>query len=265
MATSDILQKVIGNFGSGNEESARGAATQSRGRFQSLLNNLLSRSKQIQTEGRLTAEDLFGDSLTRIFDATGQAANATKQALSRAIMGGGGDVSGRGGAAILGVNQGTAQELGQTGLQFERLTDQINRQQEGRADSLFGQALQGAQNLLSFDENRLQTIIQRQIQREQAKKQRRSNLLGNLLLAGGTAAAAFCWVAEELYGKDDERTHIVRSFLITNPVQAEFIDEFREAYEKQGRKWAKQVRDDKATRIKAEKTFNEIIEMAKAA
>ncbi len=263
--SGQALAKRLGVGEFSPESIARNKAEGSRSNFGDLLNNLIKRGQGLTERPALSAQDLFGESLTRIFDSTGQMANATKQALSRAIMGRGGDVSGRQGASILGVDQGTASELGKTGLQFERLADQINRSEVGRGEGLISQGLQGLQNLLSFDEGRLQTILQRGIQREQAKKQRRSNLLGNLLMAGGTAAMAFCWVAEELYGKDDERTHIVRSFLITNPVQAEFIDEFREKYEREGRRWAKQVRDDKVTRMKAEKTFNKIIEMAKAA
>lgn len=53
-------------------------------------------------------------------------------------------------------------------------------------------------------------------------------------LAGG--AAAGCWVAEELYGKDDERTHMARAWAMSHD------SAFLRAYGKHGRKWAAWLR-----------------------
>ncbi len=50
-------------------------------------------------------------------------------------------------------------------------------------------------------------------------------------VVGGVIAA--CWVAEELYGKDDERTHLARAWVLTHD------SPFLRAYRKHGRTWAK--------------------------
>lgn len=267
MANGDIVNRIIGNGSSSsrNANMLRGRSDASRSGFQNVLNQLLTRSRNIQEEGRLTPEDLFGDSIARIFDSTGASANATKQALSRAILGGGGDISGSAGAQILGVDQATAGQRGEALMGFERLAESINRQQQGRADQLLSQGLQGFQNLLTFDENALQTLLTRDIQREQARKQRRQNLLGSILQGAGSlgsAAILACWVAEELYGKDSPKVANIRKMLFENEGKPNAYGEFLEEYKEKGRTWAKMVRDHRPLRMKALKLFDKLYEVS---
>lgn len=266
------------------QESLSRRTGESRQQFSDFLNRLISRGRSMTEEPRLSSEDLFGPAMSRIRDSVGQSANATKQALSRAMMGGGGDASGGLGAQILGVNQGSAEELGATGLQFSRLADQVNRQRQARGDQLLSEGLQGRQNLLSFDYGTLQDLIDRRTLQEQASKQRKAALLGSIIkgvttiggaiigskagggggTGGGTGgeATGACWVAEELYGKDSPKVAVVRAFLMENQDAPNLYGEFLDKYSEEGRRWAKMVRDHKPTRLQAERLFDELYKTA---
>lgn len=247
----------------GNRGELEDQASQSKGAFQSALNKMISRGESLSDEPRLTAEDLFGDSLQRTRDSIGSSANATKQALSRAMLSGG-DVTGAGGAQILNVDQKTANELGSTGLQFSQLADQVNRQRQGRGDRLLSQGLQGLQNLFSSDQGLLQQFIQRRLQQSQAKKQSGANLLGNII-QGGTTLLAACWVAIELYGEDDHRTHAIRGMLAKHEGSQDEIDEFLDFYKGAGQDWANQIKENKVLRLQTERLFDNLYELSKAA
>jgi len=58
-------------------------------------------------------------------------------------------------------------------------------------------------------------------------------IIGSVLGAGG-AAAVGCWVAEELYGVDDVRTHLARAWVRAHPQNG-----FVRLYQRHGRQWAR--------------------------
>lgn len=154
---------------------------ESREAFSQMINDLISRADTQQGQPRLTAEDLFGEQINRLGDSTRAAGNATKQAIARAMMARGGDPSGAAGANLLGVDQQVAGQLGQQGLQFAGLAEQANRFGQGRADQMTGMSLQGLQSLFGMD----QSILSDQIMQQQAERQRRADMLGNIFGLGG--------------------------------------------------------------------------------
>lgn len=238
---------------------------QSRGRFSEILNEFVQRGQNLQDEPRLSARELFGDQMQQLTDSARSTANATKQALSRAMMAGGGDVSGAAAGNLLGVGENLNESISDIGLKFSRLADRINRQRKRRGDQLAGQGLQGIQNLFRSDQGMLSNVINREIQRETASKQRGSGILGGLLNTAGTlgsAAIMACWVAEELYGKDSERVFIIRNFLLSHDGADNEFGRFLEEYRENGRQWAMKVASDPSARMAAEKLFDEIYKVA---
>lgn len=236
----------------------------SRGEFQDLLNQVVGRGTSLTTEPRLTAEDLFGGQMQRIFDTTGASANATKRALSRAMIGQGGDVSGAGAGQLLNVDEQANRRIGDVGLQFSQLADEINRARQTRGESLLTTGLQGTQNLLSMDASRLENFIQRALMERQAKKQRTVDIIGSILDAGATVGAAgvACWVAEELYGKDSPKVTAVRSLLMRHEGKKTALGEFYEQYKQKGRRWAKDVAKDLPLRAQAARLFDELYKLS---
>lgn len=249
-----------------SRNQVEGQVGESRQRFSDMLNQIVSRGTQLQDEPRLTAQDLFGDQIQRMTDAAGQSANATKQALSRSMIAGGGDTTGAAASNLLDVGAQTNQQIGDLGMRFSRLADRVNRYRNQRGDSLASQGLQGLQNLFQSDKGTLANLIQRQIQREQAQKERGAGVLGGLFNVGSQlGAAAICWVAEELYGEDHQRVVVIRSFLIGHKDADDAIGELYDAYKENGRKWAEQIQTDLPARMAAERLFDELYELAKAA
>lgn len=253
------------------QEELTGRTEQSRSRFSDMLNQIISRGENLQEEPRLSARDLFGEQMTRMMDSARSTANATKRALSRSMMAGGGDVTGAAANNMLGIQENTNQNISDLGLRFAEMANQINRQRSRRGDQLIGQGLQGIQNLFRSDQGMLSNAIRRNIQRESARKQRGASVFGSVLDAwssaasGAASAAAACWVAETLYGKDSPRVHIIRAFLMENEGKDNKYGEFYEEYKKNGRQWAIEVTKDSATRLAAEKLFDELYKVAKAA
>lgn len=155
---------------------ARTAADSSRGQFGGLINEIVGRGRDMADAPGLTARDLFGDQLTRIEDSARQNANSLKSAIARSLMSGGGDVSGAAGTQLLNVGEATEEQIGQSGFDFARLAEQINRRNRSEGLGLLSQGLQGTQNLATFDRSILNTLIDRKVMKEQAKKNRRNNL-----------------------------------------------------------------------------------------
>lgn len=255
----DFLKKQLQN-----RFNAQRNMSQTRGSFSDLINQIISRGEQASDQPRLSAADLFGEQITRLGDSARAGANATKQTISRALMAGGGDVTGSGAANLLGVDQQLARLIGQQGLQFEGLAQGENRFQTQRADSLVGMGLQGLQSLFGIDQARHRD----QLQQEQARRQNRANIFGNILQAGSTiggAAILACWVAEELYGADSNEFHSIRGMLIQHEKTAGELAEFMAAYRKDGRQWARHITQHPLDRAKAKALFDDLYELSKAA
>lgn len=73
-----------------------------------------------------------------------------------------------------------------------------------------------------------------------AQMQAQGSAYQGLGQAAGTAAglAMMCWVAEELYGADDERTHAARRYATSHDTT------FTRAYAKHGKAWAAWLREN---------------------
>lgn len=245
---------------------AEGQLENTRSRFSDFLNSITSRGEARLDEPRLTADDLFGGIIQRLQDRAASSANATKRALSRGSLARGGDQTGRTASGLLRVDENLADTQGRIGSRFAGLTEQINQQRRGRGAQLLSQGLQGTQNLMSFDFRRLRDELLRRAQREQASKQRTANILGNVLQAGTTVASAMiCWVAEELYGPDDDRTRQVRSHLIRASATDEEVAAFLEDYRAYGQTWARIIREDPEARKRTRIIFDRILTRSKAA
>lgn len=79
----------------------------------------------------------------------------------------------------------------------------------------------------------------------QRRQQHAARVAGNQQLAGsfmqmigslGGGAMAFCWVAEELYGVDDDRTHLARAWVARHDTP------FTRAYREHGQSWSMWLR-----------------------
>lgn len=254
-----------GNKGVEGIGEAQQQAEESRGGFSDIVNNMLNMARQTQEAPRMTAEDLFGPQMQRLNDAIRSSTNATRQALSRGLLSGGGDPSGASAAGFLGAGQTEARQLGDTSTRFATLADQINRREQSRGDQLLTQAAQGMQNLLRLDTGRRDQLEERDIMQDQARSQRIVDVVGGLLQAGGTAAAAFCWMAIELYGKDSDQYKTIRPFLLKQREDSGVLSDFVDAYEELGEEWASQAAEDPSVRIQAEILFDQLYEIAKAA
>jgi len=247
----------IGN----NEDALRGRREFSRGSFSNLINDIVARGTSL-ADSNLTAEDLFGEDIQRLNDAARQNANATKQAISRSLLSGTGDVAGTAGTALLQTGQNLQSQLGQNQSRFTQLASQINQQERGRGLNLLQSGLGAGQNLLQFDQNLLDSIINRRILQEQAKRQRRANLIGGALQAAGAGAALLCWVAVELYGEGTQKTNTIRAFLYGNKEKDPVVKKFFLLYKKHGRKWANEIKENILLRSKINTLFNNIYEIA---
>ena len=90
----------------------------------------------------------------------------------------------------------------------------------------------GTEDFLSINMNDIQ-------QRRNDKAARRAGqqaLWGSAIEAVGSIAGGFaskCWVADELYGKDDPRTHLARAYANRQPEEGFFAE-----YAKHGKEWA---------------------------
>src|SRR3990167_1973537 len=80
-------------------------------------------------------------------------------------------------------------------------------------------------------------------------------------LAGGLGMA-FCWVAEELYGKDSEKTHSLRAFMLNQMDKDTWVGKFARAYSKYGQIWANQIKKDTKLRQVFQNLYDKFYEMS---
>lgn len=261
------MRKTLNKFRkrAGRADELRGRREQSRGQFENIIGNILGRGQQLADQPTLTAQDLFGEEIQNLQDNARANANATKSALSRSLLagGGGGDVTGQTATNLLRTDQATNQQLGGITDRFNTLATRISEARQSRGDSLLGQALQGGQNLLTLDQRLFTDFRDRETQKEQARKQRRTALLGGLLNAAG--AAIGCWVAEELYSEDPKKVSKVRQYLYEAAQEDKDIAAFLSEYQLHGDQWAEKARRDPEFRKSAKRLFDEFYELSKAA
>lgn len=101
------------------------------------------------------------------------------------------------------------------------------------------------------------------------KMGQRNSMLGGLaglgssyILANAPIAAAACWVAEELYGKDDYRTFVIRSYVLSRMNESGVFGMFCRLYRKHGRTWARWVKSHRVLRAVAKKFFDRLFRMS---
>lgn len=81
-------------------------------------------------------------------------------------------------------------------------------------------------------------------------------------IAGSILPFAMCWVAEELWGKEDSKTLTVRSFMEDKLDDEGFLGDFARMYQKKGLEWAEDIKDNKDLRSKALAFWNSLFELA---
>jgi hypothetical protein len=266
MAFFDFLKDYQSNAARGRE--LRGRQEASRGRFGNIVENIMQRGQDLSDAPTLTAQDLFADEIQNLQDNARANANATKSALSRSLLAGGGDPSGASATDLLRTDQSTNQQMGQITDRFNQLATRINERRKSRGDSFISQALQGRQNLMSADTKQLMNFVTREAQKETANRQKNSSLFGNLLSTAGSVAGAAilaCWVAEELYPEDPKKVEQVRDFLSNISEDDEVLVEFTKTYQLHGDEWADEIKKHPEVKRSAKRLFDEFYELSKAA
>ncbi len=80
-------------------------------------------------------------------------------------------------------------------------------------------------------------------------------IAGNVM--GGMA---MCWVAEELYGKDSPKTHAIRSYCLRHLDEDSQLGEFCRLYQKDGRKWAQEIKENMSLRRSVQQQWDRLYE-----
>lgn len=107
----------------------------------------------------------------------------------------------------------------------------------------------------------MMTQYQGALANSQSQNQQRT--AGATSLATMLAAMFMCWVAEELYGKEDKRTRTIRAYLMEHWNDKTMIGAFARVYKKHGIRWATWVRERKAVRFAARIAFDLLYARAK--
>ena len=123
--------------------------------------------------------------------------------------------------------------------------DELNRalQLLGIGDSSAFGGTTNAANLLT----QLQAA---QAQRRSAADQALGSGIGTLL-GIGLGSSIFCWVAEELYGKSDHRTRVVRYYVKHHVNDKTLFGSFCRLYRRYGQIWARIVKSNSLVRLVA--------------
>jgi hypothetical protein len=233
---------------------------------QDLLNDITKRGEDLSDQPMLTAQDLFGGEIQNLEDNARASSNATKQAISRGMMAGGQSGSGQATVNMLRGDQQLQGQIGNINNRFNSLAMQLSQQQQQRGDSLINRALRGTQSERRTNAQLLDQIITRNAQKQQAAKERSSGFWGGLLKTGGTiagAAIAACWVAEELYGDDQEAIDNIRDTLTGAMNDDTPLGEFARSYRLHGDQWARMVRANPELRYSAGRAMRAIHENSK--
>lgn len=72
-----------------------------------------------------------------------------------------------------------------------------------------------------------------------------------------------CWVAEELYGKENEKTHRIRAFCVKHLNDNTGLGEFCRSYRENGKTWAEEIRHNKIFRSTAKAMWDLLDGLAK--
>lgn len=185
---------------------SRSRAGQQAQTINTLLAGLRDRAADADRRGGMTAADLFGEQIGRQTDSARATANATKAALARAAMAGGGDTSGRTAAQMLGVDEALGRQLGGIEGQYGIEALRAGMAERGRGDRLLGQDIGVRFNLLRREDQLEQFNRMLALQRRQANQKALGDILGlagtgvGFMIGGPAGATAGNMLTHNLTG-----------------------------------------------------------------
>ena len=93
---------------------------------------------------------------------------------------------------------------------------------------------------------------------EQGFHQQISGQWSSAFASASASSAMMCWVAEELYGVDDEKTHVVRAYTTKHLEDDSVIGQFCRVYNVNGKEWAQRVKHDPKAREDARVIWDQL-------
>lgn len=161
------------------ERRAENRMTDALGDFREGIGGLRDQSRDAFLEAQRSDEELFGEELERrtqeTRDAVNQQTAGARQAVSRSLLAGGGDVTGAGGVTLNRLQQqantSISDALSQIQTEIARRGQSERRFQLGRADRLSSAALAGESNLFGALSGQAQNAELLRIQQQQAQRQ----------------------------------------------------------------------------------------------
>lgn len=133
---------------------------ESRGEFGGAIKKAGQLAGSIHDRGDLSVIDRYSDELQNSQDQLNSAAASSTRAVNRAMMAGGGDISGAGGVQLNQVQQNANSAINQAMSQFSQMNNQANMQDQSRADGLLGMKMRGSANLHGNDQGSVNTANQ---------------------------------------------------------------------------------------------------------
>ena len=143
-----------------------------------MIAQIVSAGEQAGRDGEQTVDDRFGRQLRSTQDRIQGDTAGAQTAISRALMAGGGDVTGTGATAMADVTQRGNQAQGDAINQYSTMTEQMNQRDRQRGDNMLSRAMQGSESMArrgqqqyGMDRQLLNQADMQEIQRRQANRQ----------------------------------------------------------------------------------------------
>jgi hypothetical protein len=162
------------------------SAADNRSQVNNILAGLRDRLGQADTRSAMGPNELFGESMQRSTDNIRENANNTKQTIARLAGLSGDNVTGASGVAMNRANQNANRAVGDVITNYSDRATSVNERALSRGDQLMRLLFGGQNDLLRMDLGLENQALTRNLQREQAKKQRRADMLGNILGIGSS-------------------------------------------------------------------------------
>lgn len=174
-----------------NQQSLKEGTKASRSRFMGDLDRFRDSYDDFQDRADVTKEDLYGDELRSISDKAMAAANNTKQALSRALAAGGGDVTGEASGQMLEADARSMDAISEAEDVYDEKYRNYQDSQEAQAMQMLAQAMGAEGQLMNSLQNQSNFNRQLQAQKEQADDQFWADIAGSILGSGAKVATGF--------------------------------------------------------------------------
>jgi len=143
-----------------------------------MIAQIVSAGEQAGRDGEQTVDERFGRQLRSTQDRIQGDTAGAQTAISRALMAGGGDVTGTGATAMADVTQRGNQAQGDAINQYSTMTEQMNQRDRQRGDNMLSRAMQGSESMArrgqqqyGMDRQLLNQADMQEIQRRQANRQ----------------------------------------------------------------------------------------------